>query len=104
MSSFGLMPVILRPTRITVNSRSIIDNIFVNDTTIFRFSNVIKSIISGHFPIVSCYGNGDLGGSSDEFVVVEKRQLNEDNVIALKRAIEDHNWDRVKQCRSISDT
>ena len=103
MSSFGLMPVILRPTRITVNSRSIIDNIFVSDTSMFRTSNVIKSKISDHSPIVSCFGNSDIGGSSDEFVVVEKRQLNE-NVIALKWAVEEHNWDQVKQCRSISDT
>ena len=100
------MPVILRPTRITVNSRSIIDNIFVSDTTMFRSSNVIKSKISDHFPIVSCFGNGDLGGSSDveKIEVVEKTQLNENNLIALKRAIEEHNWDQVKQCRSISDT
>ena len=105
MSSFGLMPVILRPTRITVNTRSIIDNIFVSDTTMLRSSKVIKSKISDHFPIyiVSCFGKGDLGGSGDDFVVIEKRQLNENNVIALKRAIEEHNWDQVKQCRAISD-
>ena len=105
MSSFGLMPVILRPTRITVNTRSIIDNIFVSDTTMLRSSKVIKSKISDHFPIyiVSCFGKGDLGGSGDDFVVIEKRQLNENNVIGLKRAIEEHNWDQVKQCRAISD-
>ena len=61
MSSFGMMPVILRPTRFTVNSRSIIDKIFVSDTSMFRSSNVIKSKISDHFPIVSCFGNSDLG-------------------------------------------
>ena len=75
MSSFGLMPFILRPTRITVNSRSIIDSIFVSDTTMFRSSNVIKSKISDHLPTVSCFGNSDLGGSNDEFVVVERKTI-----------------------------
>ena len=41
----------------------------------FRSSNVIKSKISDHLPIVSCFGNSDLGGSNDEFVVVEKKTI-----------------------------
>ena len=46
------MPVINKPTRITKNTATSIDHIFINSVTTTKFkTGVIKSDISDHFPI-----------------------------------------------------
>ena len=53
MSSFSLFPVIDKPTRITNNTSSVIDNIFTNDISSHIIPGVIYSDITDHFPIFS---------------------------------------------------
>ena len=50
MSSYSLLPVISRPTRITEQTSSLIDNIFIKHPTNFD-SGLIISTISDHLPI-----------------------------------------------------
>ena len=50
MLSFSLMPLIIKPTRVTEASSTLIDNIFCNRQP-FPSSGIIISDISDHFPI-----------------------------------------------------
>ena len=50
MASYSLLPVISRPTRITEQTSSLIDNIFIKHPTNFE-SGLIISTISDHLPI-----------------------------------------------------
>ena len=50
MYSLSLLPIISKPTRITDNSASVIDNFFINEPCNFE-SGIIIYDISDHFPI-----------------------------------------------------
>ena len=48
----GMMPVINKPTRVTKNTATAIDHVFINSVTTTKFkTGIIKSDISDHFPI-----------------------------------------------------
>ena len=48
----SMMPVINKPTRVTKNTATAIDHIFINSVTTTKFkTGIIKSDISDHFPI-----------------------------------------------------
>ncbi len=51
--SYGLIPTITRPTRVTYNPATLIDNFYmkVNDSIRIK-SRIIKRDISDHFPIL----------------------------------------------------
>ena len=49
MYSYSLCPLILRPTRVTNKSETLIDNIFTNDF-IDKTSGILISDTSDHFP------------------------------------------------------
>ena len=51
MSTYGMLPVILRPTRVSTHSASLIDNIFISICNDFTTSGVITSLISDHFAV-----------------------------------------------------
>ena len=48
--SFGLLPVITKPTRISQNSATLIDHISVNNKSNIHVAGIILSYISDHFP------------------------------------------------------
>jgi hypothetical protein len=49
LSSYGFRPLILQPTRVTANSATLIDNIFINNAECFSKGGNITSAISDHF-------------------------------------------------------
>jgi flavodoxin len=49
LSSYGFRPLILQPTRVTANSATLIDNIFINNVECFSKGGNITSAISDHF-------------------------------------------------------
>ena len=49
--SFGLHPLITRPTRITRDTKTLIDNIFTTDLCSYNQSGLIINDISDHLPI-----------------------------------------------------
>jgi exonuclease III len=51
MSSYGYMPKILRPTRVTERSATLIDQIWTNDLKSVSESGIVLSNISDHFPV-----------------------------------------------------
>ena len=51
--SYGLVPLITKPTRITAHSATLIDNIFTNNTNVLSKNGLIISDLSHHFPIYS---------------------------------------------------
>ena len=49
VSSHGFRPLILQPSRVSSNSATLIDNIFINDIQCFSKGGNIASSISDHF-------------------------------------------------------
>ena len=51
--AFSFLPMITKPTQITAHSATLIDNIFMNNTTVSSKNGLIISDISDHVPIFS---------------------------------------------------
>ena len=53
MFGHSMMPVINKPTRVTKDTATAIDHIFINSVTTAKFkTGIIKSDIPDHFPII----------------------------------------------------
>jgi hypothetical protein len=57
--SSNLTPTITKPTRVTHNSATLIDNIYVRHDTRFIYSGIIPFNISDHFPVFCFLGQKD---------------------------------------------
>ena len=66
--TYGLVPLITKPTRITAHSATLIDNIFTNNTNVLSKNGLIISDLSDHFPIYSAI-------ATDHHIIV--RDINE---------------------------
>jgi hypothetical protein len=49
--SYGMFPLINQPTRITINSQTTIDNIFISNLEHIRVSGILTIDITDHLPI-----------------------------------------------------
>ena len=78
MYSYGFLPLINRPTRVTKSSATIIDNIFSNESaaSINSSQGILVTDISDHFPVFhisKCFND------PDEKIFVTKRSFTEKN-------------------------
>ena len=51
LSSYGYVPLISKPTRVTKHSSSLLDNIFINTHNIVKCSGVLMTDMSDHFSV-----------------------------------------------------
>ena len=51
MYSFGYTPLIVRPTRVTSHSATLIDHIWINDDYLVSDRGIVRSSITDHFPV-----------------------------------------------------
>merc|ERR1712004_28510 len=90
-----LFPAITKPTRVTINSATLIDNIFIpieNEETLQR---ILYTDISDHFPVfVIDYSNE----CSSEPPLLYKRVFSDTNKSKFHKQISDTNWTSVLQC------
>ena len=72
MHSIGLYPLITRPTRITVHSATVIDNIFTSLIKADLFASIIIDDISDHLPSFGLYRLGDINKHNKAFIYNRK--------------------------------
>ena len=86
LSSFGLLPLISRPTRVSETTSSIIDNIFCDNLSdVLNVSpGVLYTDVSDHFPVFCIIKDAVLSSNDNKFSF---RCYSEDNISAFKLAI-----------------
>lgn len=89
MISKNFYPTIRRPTRVTSNSRTLIDNIFVNRIDHIDKSGVIITDISDHFPLFSVDNRASV---PVEAGTIRYRIYSEESHTAFKNALMEVNW------------
>ena len=52
-SSYGFISTISKPTRVTLDTSTLLDNIYINNSNLFVSSGVILEDLSDHFPVFS---------------------------------------------------
>ena len=96
-----LAPYILQPTRLAKNSKTLIDNIFLNSIEINTFSGNLTSQISGHLPqflIVKDFYHKTLINSNNVF----ERNYRFFNHDEFKNDLKDIPWDNILSSDDIS--
>ena len=96
MSTYGMLPVILRPTRVSTHSASLIDNIFISRCNDFTTSGVITSLISDHFTVFVSFSKCGRTNDCSSYVEVERRKINDLSLATLKSSLENCDWERLK--------
>ena len=88
--TFGMYPLINRPSRITKTSATLIDNIFSNDIKTCVTSGLLISDISDHLPVFCCHNNS-LSCYNTETVKGnrEMRLVNDRNLYNLNLSLAD---------------
>ena len=66
-------PLITRPSRITANKASLIDNIFMNNPLCPSINGLFLNDISDHLPIFSLVLNNHSTGDKDKYVIFREK-------------------------------
>ena len=92
--SLNLILTITRPTRITKNTATLIDNIFISQNWLGNYaSGVLIDHISDHLPSIATIKNLQL--SKKEPVTITSRDTRQKNVTALKASLNSVNWQSI---------
>ena len=87
-----LFPTITRPTRITQNSATLIDNIFVSMNLHKKYeSAILINDMSDHLPILTLLRHTKLKYNTP--LIFESRNLNDKNIHLINTALQQINWD-----------
>ena len=95
MFGYSMMPVINKPTRVTKNTATAIDHIFINFFTTTKFkTGIIKSDISDHFPIFFAADyNVHIKETKERFIF--RRDLSDISVEKFKYKLRIVSWDSI---------
>ena len=88
MAEHHMYPMVNKPTRVTDNSASIVDNIY-SDAMIAAKTGILSCDISDHFPIFCIFNNLSI---NTEKPTITKRKLNKKNIKKLNEALKAINW------------
>ena len=87
------VPYILKPTRVTHVSSTLIDNIFVKVQNLSRsWSYIVTDPMSDHYPCFLSYSMTDVKLGVNRETILEKHKLTEDAIVKLQQYLLFHNW------------
>ena len=91
MSSNSFLPLITRPTRVTANSATLIDNIFTNhfDCSLQSSEGIFVTDITDHYPVFHI--NHQIFASETE-IYMERRLYNQRNKQAFLQVLQETDW------------
>ena len=92
--SYGLIPLITKPTRITAHSVTLIDNIFTNNTNVLSKNGLIISDLSDHFPIYSAIATDHHSEKGRHHIIVG--DINEIRIQDFKSKLANIDWTSTK--------
>jgi hypothetical protein len=98
--TFGLLPLIIKPTRITSHSATIIDHIYTNKLNTLYTSGIIISDVSDHFGVFTVFHNQPLNNSNKK---VKIKVYKKENLIAFKAILANTNFDSVYNCSAANE-
>ena len=94
MFSHSLLPNITKPTRVTLKSATLIDNIFSNNllSTNKILTGIWYSDISDHYPIFQIDYSST---TTNEIPVIKHRVFSQANMEMFSSALTNHSWDHI---------
>lgn len=102
MFSGGFIPLILRPTRVSCTSSTLIDHIWSNDASAALTSGIILSDISDHYPVFASF-ECNAFTTTENFLLVEKRMFTIQSKSAFSEGLLKVDWDSIKMLDDVND-
>ena len=97
MLSSNCLPCINKPTRISGNSMSLIDNIVINNFQLYNICGIITADISDHQPIFTIIRVKTINMKHRQL----KRVINNSNINAFIEKTQNNNWDDIYEIDSV---
>jgi len=97
--SYGLLQLVTKPTRCNDNSATLIDHIISKVNLPFFDISIITSRISDHFPVILsllCTAKNSMANKT-----ISKRSFSKTNIDKFKEALNNINWNVVRDAESI---
>ena len=89
--SYGFLPVITKPTRITDHSATLIDNMYINVNNVtHEYAAILTIDISDHFPIVLSIRSNHKENTGD--LIIEKRTFDNSAIDTIKNLLKCTDW------------
>jgi hypothetical protein len=87
--SFGLIQIVANPTRVTLNSATLIDHILTNSSSSTNDITILTSKLSDHFPIILNKKNSLKKSGSEYF---ESRDFSQNNMDSFRNLLIRTDW------------
>ena len=87
-----LVPTITKPTRVTANWATLIDNIYLSKNTDKMFSRIFTYDISDHFPIFCLCGDKQPHNKTKQPMEFKYRPMSEQSLFNIKNALDNKDW------------
>lgn len=100
MYSFSYTPLISKPTRVTTECATLIDNIWTNEVEFNVKNTIIYADITDHFPVVSHFSYNRNYTFKKE--IIYKRNFSETNMEIFLNLIMNLDWSEVYEYRCAS--
>src|SRR5688572_2166110 len=102
LTAHHFLPIITRPTRITSDTSTLIDNIFSNAWSKLSEAFILISDISDHLPLYACFSFETILPIINR--TKKTRIVKEENLTRFKSALQDESWDDIKKVCDMGDT
>ena len=89
----AMSPIISKPTRVTSNTATLIDNFFIKSIGVDPIIGILPIEISDHYPI--CYITFEPKNNIDKNEPIYKRDFTKKNVDKFNQLMKDRKWDEV---------
>ena len=97
-----MFPTITRPTRITKNTATLIDNIIITQNCCSSYeSNVLIDDISDHLPSVCILKNAKV--SRKKLITIKSRDTRKRNMDALKKSLNCTDWSELSKLKNVNE-
>ena len=101
MYSSHFYPLINRPTRITANSATLIDNIFINNIHLDCVRGILISDLSDHLPVFQIFPS--ISTPEPKKMVIKKRAVTKANMNKLRSEVQNINWEFLRTINDVDD-
>ena len=106
--SYSYMPLVNRPTRVTIHSATLIDNIFTNAVDIIDAETCVNGILycdlTDHFPLFFMQQNKlGISKSRPTSEKIYKEIINSNTLNTLRQDLVEQNWSKVIETKCAND-
>jgi len=99
--SAGFIQSIIRPTRCTPRSATLIDHVLTNDISGSHVSRILTTNISDHFPILYVLKSGRVPCENKK---IQCRDFSNRNIETFKNNLQNINWDVLMDYQDVDDS